>query len=94
MDHHYAINELMAERYVLGELTDAERDAYETHFFGCRACAEEISSTAEFIDAARMVLKVEKALALIPRRASPRSLKGFLHRLVRLFRGSRKKRKG
>jgi hypothetical protein len=32
----------IAERYVAGQLTDAEQDAFEAHFFECRACTEEV----------------------------------------------------
>ena len=33
MDHLQAVNTLAAERYLLDEMTDAERDEFEGHFF-------------------------------------------------------------
>ena len=42
MEHQEAIQMLAAERYLLGELTDAERDQFEEHFFDCPECAEDV----------------------------------------------------
>ena len=36
---------MAAERYLLGELTDAERDQFEEHFFDCSACADDVRGT-------------------------------------------------
>lgn len=59
MDHSSAINNHTAERYLLGELTTVERDAYEEHFFSCPDCAEEIMSASDFIETARQVVQKE-----------------------------------
>lgn len=59
MDHSFAIDNYTAESYVLGELNEAERDAYEEHFFSCPVCAEEIKSATEFIETARQVVQNE-----------------------------------
>ena len=42
MDHLQAVNTLAAERYLLDEMTDAERDEFEGHFFSCRDCADDL----------------------------------------------------
>jgi hypothetical protein len=38
MSHDQAVSSQAAERYVLGELTSSERDAFESHFFDCAVC--------------------------------------------------------
>ena len=35
MDHQQAIATHAAERYLLNELGDADRDAFEEHYFAC-----------------------------------------------------------
>lgn len=59
MDHNFALENHTAERYLMGELTETERDAYEEHFFCCTACAEEIKSASEFMESARRVIQDE-----------------------------------
>ncbi|HUB31760.1 MAG TPA: zf-HC2 domain-containing protein [Bryobacteraceae bacterium] len=46
MDHEAAVRTAAVERYVLGEMKDDERDAFEEHYFSCPACAEAVR-TAE-----------------------------------------------
>ncbi len=53
MDHSSAINNYTAERYLLGELNEVDRDAYEEHFFCCPDCAAEVRSASEFMESAR-----------------------------------------
>jgi hypothetical protein len=40
--HQQAIRTLAAERYMLGQMTDAERETFEEHYFNCRFCVEDI----------------------------------------------------
>jgi hypothetical protein len=54
--HVFADQEDAAERYLLGQMSEADRDAYEQHFFQCVECAEEVKATAQFIDTCRTVL--------------------------------------
>src|SRR5215472_14855904 len=49
IDHEQAIKNMMAERYLLGELTDAERDAYEAHLFDCQVCFAQVKTGTEFV---------------------------------------------
>ena len=42
-----------AEKYVLGELAEELREAYEEHYFDCQECATEVIATAAFVDGAR-----------------------------------------
>jgi len=54
LDHLHAQQTQAAERYVLGELTAAEAEEFELHFFECPQCAIAVDSGQEFIDAARV----------------------------------------
>ena len=49
MEHEQAIREMAAERYLLGELTESDREAYEAHLFDCQTCFEQVKAGAEFV---------------------------------------------
>jgi hypothetical protein len=51
MDHRQAVETLALERYLLGEMADQERDAFEEHFFSCAECAEEARTGGALRDA-------------------------------------------
>lgn len=42
-----------AERYLLNELNDNERDAFEDHYFTCAECAEDVKSGTQMQDGVR-----------------------------------------
>jgi len=42
MEHQEAVSTLASERYLLGEMTEAERESFEDHFFSCAECADEV----------------------------------------------------
>ena len=42
MDHATAIADKSTERYLLGELSAAEADAFEEHYFDCAECADDL----------------------------------------------------
>lgn len=46
MTHEQAVSALAAERYLLGEMSESERDAFEDHYFSCVLCAEEVRAGA------------------------------------------------
>jgi len=48
MNHDDAMEMMAAERYILGELEPAERDAFEEHFFDCTVCADDIRDSTKF----------------------------------------------
>jgi hypothetical protein len=56
VDHDTAIKSYAVERYFLCELNEAERDAYEAHFFSCRACSEQVRLVYELIQAVREIV--------------------------------------
>lgn len=49
IDHQEAIKNMMAERYLLRELSENERDAYEAHLFDCQACFEQVKAGTAFV---------------------------------------------
>jgi hypothetical protein len=53
MDHSEAVNQMAAERYLLGELPPDVRDAFEEHLFDCPECAFDIRAGVAFVDEAR-----------------------------------------
>ncbi len=61
MDHNEAIQLQAAVKYVLGELSQVQRDGYEEHYFDCAECAVDIKALATFAGTAREVLRQEKA---------------------------------
>jgi hypothetical protein len=47
MEHAEATETMAAERYLLGEMTPEDRDAFEEHFFDCAVCASEVRHGAQ-----------------------------------------------
>jgi hypothetical protein len=76
MDHSDAVNAMMAERYLLNELSPDERDAFEEHFFDCAECAIDVRAGAAFVQEAKAQLPgltleaAPKAQAAEPRERS------------------------
>ena len=57
MDHSEAVRLQAAEKYLLGELPEAQREEYEEHYFDCQLCAEEIKATVAFMESTRDVIR-------------------------------------
>ncbi len=57
MDHERAIQSLAVESYLLDEMTPAEREAFEEHFFECPACAADVRGALQFMADAPEALK-------------------------------------
>jgi len=55
IQHEEAARNLMAEQYLLGELTEDERDAYEEHLFSCQVCFEQVKAGTEFVSHLRQI---------------------------------------
>src|ERR1700704_975632 len=64
--HEEAMKNLTAERYLLGELSEDDRDAYEEHFFSCPICFEQIKAGTEFVGHLRRIGTQDPAPALAP----------------------------
>ncbi|HVN04958.1 MAG TPA: zf-HC2 domain-containing protein [Bryobacteraceae bacterium] len=50
MDHSEAVSGHAVERYLLGEMSEPEAEAFEQHFFECTACSEDLSSGALLVE--------------------------------------------
>jgi hypothetical protein len=61
MEHSEAVRLNAAEKYLMGELTDAQRDEYEEHYFDCVACGEELKATVAFVASAKEVAREGEA---------------------------------
>ena len=69
MDNVHATCQFAVERYLLGELTEAERERFEEHYFSCAECADAVMAGASFVDGARAVLpQMDQAPAFAPAR--------------------------
>src|SRR5947209_7448790 len=53
MNHEEAMKAQTTERYLLGDLPENERDAFEEHYFECAICADDLRSGSAFVDAVR-----------------------------------------
>jgi Putative zinc-finger len=59
MVHTHATGTSTAERYVLGEMSDQEREEYEEHYFDCPECADEVRAAAIFRENAEAIRRDE-----------------------------------
>jgi hypothetical protein len=58
MNHDDAIKTMAAERYILDDLEQAERDAFEEHFFDCTDCTADVRDAAKVADGVRTGIRV------------------------------------
>ncbi len=56
LDHLIATKRNIAGRYMLGELSPAEREKFEEHYFNCRECAEDVRDLLAVSSNSRAVL--------------------------------------
>lgn len=66
MNHSEAVQQMTAERYLLGELTSSERDAFEEHYFECQECALDLRAAATFVDEAKVQLPQLTRASAVP----------------------------
>jgi len=78
IDHQQAIQDMMAERYLLGELAGSDLDSFEQHLFDCSTCFEQVRAGTEFVS----YLKRIGADEPVPDPVQPR-WHGLLDRLLR-----------
>ena len=61
MDHETAVQIDATERYLLGQLSVADRDAFEEHYFMCPDCSEDVRALTVFAANARAVFRQKAA---------------------------------
>ncbi|HET8772667.1 MAG TPA: zf-HC2 domain-containing protein [Thermoanaerobaculia bacterium] len=66
MDHAEATTTHATDRYLLGELTAAEADAFEEHYFDCLECAEELRIGVQFMNGGRGIAREAAAPEMAP----------------------------
>ena len=60
MNHQLAVNTRATERYMLGELDEESRSAFEEHYFSCRVCADDVRAAVQFVDNAKAVMTADQ----------------------------------
>jgi hypothetical protein len=69
MEHERAIQNLAVESYLLGEMSPAERESFEEHYFECAVCAEDLRAAAQFMEDAKVLMAGDStAMASVPAR--------------------------
>ena len=53
MTHEEAVATLASERYLLDEMSEVERHAFEAHYFTCPVCAGDVSAGARMVEGAK-----------------------------------------
>ena len=66
MDHSEAADGRAVERYLLGEMAEAEARSFELHFFECAECTEELTAGAILAENIRAVSAAEDAPLPVP----------------------------
>jgi hypothetical protein len=66
MTHDEAVKDGATERYVLDEMTDEERDAFEEHYFECAVCAEDVRAAITLRDGLAAVHRHEPVPNVVP----------------------------
>lgn len=66
MNHLLAVKSRATERYLLDELDEESRSAFEEHYFSCRDCATDVKVAAQFVDNAKAVLRAAPEIRRSP----------------------------
>lgn len=61
--NHDEVGAYAAERYLLDEMPEPERDAFEGHYFDCMVCANDVRSAYALRDSVRAVARCENEVA-------------------------------
>jgi hypothetical protein len=78
MDHSEAVQQMTAERYLLGELTPELRDAFEEHAFDCPECSLDLRAGAAFVNEAKNQLPGLIAPSLAPAKPAAKKRDWFI----------------
>jgi hypothetical protein len=66
MDHTEATATFATDRYLLGELSDAQADAFEEHYFDCAECTDDLRAGMQLLSGGRMLTGAAPAAAPAP----------------------------
>jgi anti-sigma factor RsiW len=70
VDHKTAVELLTTEKYVLGELSPAERDEFEEHLSDCHRCMEDLATVEMFVANGRAVFSEQDAAGVSQKKSS------------------------
>jgi hypothetical protein len=76
MTHSEAVQSSAAERYLLDEMSEVERHAFEDHYFDCLECADDVHAGAvmrEGVDAGLLNRSNVRSFASAPQKSSSRA---------------------
>ena len=73
MTHSDAVRTLAVERYLLEEMSEIERFAFEDHYFVCAECTDDLRTAAKLREAVKAGLLNDTAPARIVAMPSPRA---------------------
>jgi hypothetical protein len=68
MDHAEATRRFSAEQYLLGEMSEAERDEFEQHFFECTECTEALESGAYLVANTKAVFREQPRAVVLEKK--------------------------
>jgi hypothetical protein len=71
MEHSEAVQLMATERYLLGELSAEQRDAFEEHFFECYECGLDVRAEAAFLQEAKVQLPLMASPAGVTAEPAP-----------------------
>jgi len=60
MEHERAVQNLAVECYLLGEMTAEEREDFESHYFECTVCADDLRAASHFIADAKEIFASDR----------------------------------
>lgn len=75
MEHEPAVRNLAVESYLLGEMSPAERESFEEHYFECSVCAEDLRAASQFLEDAKDLMAAEASAPAVPARANAGTVK-------------------
>jgi hypothetical protein len=86
MTHQEAVSTLASERYLLEEMTELERHAFEDHFFDCPECADDVRAGAYLRECARPGMRAQgtgqpapsSSVVAFPSKPAPRKIPTFI----------------
>jgi hypothetical protein len=76
MTHQEAVDTLAPDRYLLDEMSDSERQAFEDHYFSCHDCADDLRTGATLIEGTKAGMAAQSAGGQVVPMRPPRSKTG------------------
>lgn len=85
MTHEDALRQMAVEQYLLGELSEESRNAFEEHFFECEICATDLKAGRTFMEAGKAVAKDEATRLPISQPSIPPMPRRGIAQQIRLW---------